>query len=250
MESIWCCLSFVKTQKGFPYSYFTCSTLLELSEIAFIMPFTGPGMAPVGDSIAGPAISRQQLLTLRGIERLLRGPAEVSERLAVALPRIRVDIVERQDLDGMTQPLPRRELLRGGVLRDVLVKLLARVFPLLVAVLVDSVEELRGPRDGFRRPALRPVGDLLHDGLDQQQKERVSWSGRHPCVGDRVVESIVRAHPTEEGLSPALVHVVRCERSWLCVRYGRDVVCLEEMVRREDAFDVEVSVDTKEQEMG
>lgn len=145
----------------------------------------------------------------------------------------------------MAQAFPRGELLRGRVLGHVLVERLADEFAFGRAVLGVGIEELGGSGDGFGRPAFRPVCDVLHDGLHQEQEERMARGRRHPCVGDRVVKAVVGAHTTEEGLSPTLVHIVGGQRTRLRVGHCRHVVCLEEVVGRENAFDVEIGIDTR-----
>lgn len=182
------------------------------------MAVAGPGMAPVGDGVAGPVICGQQQLAALGVEGLAGGPADGAVGLAVALPRVRVDVVERKDLDGMTQSLLGGELFRGRVLGHGLVEFLALILAFLLIVFFNHVEELGWARGGLDRVVrLAFVVVVPHDRLGQDEEEGVAWGGGHPCVGDRVVEPVVGAHAPEKGLSSILLQVVRRQRSRLCV---------------------------------
>lgn len=212
-------------------------------DIVLVMTFSGPGVTPVGDCVTGPVIRGQEQFTPLGGKGPSRRPADIPDRLAVPLPRVGEDVLEREDLDRVGQAPPWGELFRRRVLGHVLVDPLPREPAVLAPVLVDLVEEHRGS-GGVLRPSARTLVHGLHDVLENEEEKGVAGGRSHPRVRDRVGFARVHAHPAEEGLSTVLLKVVRRHRSRFRVGNRRDIVRLEQVVRRSKAFDVKICIDT------
>ena len=198
-------------------------------DIALVMTLSRPSMTPVRNGITGPVIRGQEQFAPFGGEGSSRRPADVSNRLAISLPRVWKDVLERKNLDRVAQAPSWSELLRRRVLGHVLVNLFSFKPAVLAEVLVDLVEKHRGS-GGVFWSSVCALMHGFHDVLENEKKERVARSRSHPRIRNRVWFARVQAHSAKESLSTVLLQVIRRHRSRFRMRNCRYIVCLEQVI--------------------